>query len=95
MLIIPISYILPDRYHDILDSQLKVIFADEMLAQVFPEIEKTVCLIAKGAVPHCENVLLELLRKLASVLSGDGESFGHPANVLSSSPKMQHAIMEG
>ena len=62
--------------------QLDYLYTNEMLAQVYPQLEKMMERIAKGVVPHCENILLELMRKLASLMSGDGQATVPAAIVL-------------
>lgn len=50
--------------------QLKVLYADATMAEVMPQVLKSIHAITQGEMPYSENVMSALLLKLSSLLAG-------------------------
>ena len=59
----------PCRYPELLDGQLDLIYNGSIqLAQLIPQVQEKIKLVAEGRIPHAENVLNSLMGKLSLLL---------------------------
>ena len=63
-------------YPDILDMQLEHLYTDGLMSRVVNDTQQKLHEVAAGSLPHAENVLGALLRKLSLLLAVGGVGRG-------------------